>query len=169
MNPYKKIALVIIFMALGLALAPFTSIPIGIAKINPTQHFINVLLAILAGPWASVLSATGLAIIRNSLGLGTILAFPGGMIGAFIAGVLYKITGKFISASMGEVIGSGILAPLISSILIAPFIMGKHIGIVALIPSFLLSSLSGSILAYITIISLKKANVLPERSMPLHK
>ncbi|HNY22054.1 MAG TPA: energy coupling factor transporter S component ThiW, partial [Treponemataceae bacterium] len=49
----RKTAYAIVFIALGVALSPFTSVPIGIAKINPTQHFLNVALATLLGPaWA---------------------------------------------------------------------------------------------------------------------
>jgi len=73
-------------VAIGVALSPFTSIPIGIAKINPTQHFINVVSAVLLGPWWAAGVAMIIGILRNALGTGTLLAFPGGMIGAFLAG-----------------------------------------------------------------------------------
>ena len=36
----RFIAQGVVFIALGVALAPFTSFPVGIARINPTQHFI---------------------------------------------------------------------------------------------------------------------------------
>ncbi|MEA3407728.1 MAG: energy coupling factor transporter S component ThiW, partial [Chloroflexota bacterium] len=39
----RKIAQAVILVAIGVALSPFTSFPVGIAKVNPTQHFVNVL------------------------------------------------------------------------------------------------------------------------------
>ena len=47
----RTVARAIMLVAMGVALSPFTSIPIGIAKINPTQHFVNVVAAVLLGPW----------------------------------------------------------------------------------------------------------------------
>ncbi|MCU0580171.1 MAG: energy coupling factor transporter S component ThiW, partial [Desulfobacterota bacterium] len=38
----RTVARAIILVAIGVALSPFTSLPIGIARINPTQHFVNV-------------------------------------------------------------------------------------------------------------------------------
>ena len=86
----RKVARAVILVAIGVALSPFTSIPIGIAKINPVQHFVNVLGAVLLGPWWATGIALITGILRNALGTGTLLAFPGGMIGAFIAGFFYR-------------------------------------------------------------------------------
>jgi energy-coupling factor transport system ATP-binding protein len=64
----RKVARAVILVAIGVALSPFTSIPVGIAKINPTQHFVNVVGAVLPCPgWATgILLITG--ILRNALG-----------------------------------------------------------------------------------------------------
>src|SRR4030065_655718 len=82
----RKIARAVILVAIGVAISPFTSIPIGIAKINPAQHFINVLAAILLGPWWATGIALIIGILRNALGAGTLLAFPGGQIGGLLRG-----------------------------------------------------------------------------------
>ena len=71
----KKIAYAVVLVAIGIGLSPFTSFPAGIAKINPTQHFINVVSAILLGPWWAAMIAFILSLIRNLTGVGTILAF----------------------------------------------------------------------------------------------
>src|SRR4030065_1059502 len=86
----RKIARAVILVAIGVAISPFTSIPIGIAKINPAQHFVNVIAAILLGPWWATVVALIMGILRNALGTGTLLAFPGGMIGAFLSGIAYR-------------------------------------------------------------------------------
>ncbi|QEN08105.1 energy coupling factor transporter S component ThiW [Oceanispirochaeta crateris] len=156
----KQIAHVIVFMALAIALSPFTSLPIGIAKINPTQHFVNVFLAVLVTTRMNVAAAAGVSLIRNALGLGTLLAFPGSMIGAFLSGLAFRMTRKISAAVLGEIIGTGLIAPLLSSFLIAPGIMGKEIGFMALLPGFLLSSISGSLLAFIVLLRLEKAHVI---------
>ena len=82
----RQVAQAVVLVATGVALAPFTSFPVGIAKINPTQHFVNVVGAILLWPWWAVAIAAIIGIIRNAMGVGTVLAFPGSMIGAFLAG-----------------------------------------------------------------------------------
>lgn len=160
MNSIKKTAYVIVFMALAIALSPFTSIPLGIARINPTQHFVNVILAVLVGTWWNTGAAAGISIIRNALGVGTLLAFPGSMIGALLAGLCFKHTKKIYMAVIGEIIGTGLIAPLLGSLIIAPGLMGKEIGFIALLPGFFLSSLSGSLLAYGVLRSLVKADVI---------
>ncbi len=70
----RKVAYAVVLVAIGVALAPYTSFPIGIAKVNPTQHFINVVAALLLGPWWAVAIATIIAVLRNAAGLGTLLA-----------------------------------------------------------------------------------------------
>ena len=94
----RKAAYAVVLVAMGVALAPYTSFPIGIAKVNPTQHFVNVIGALLLGPWWAVAIATIIAVLRNAMGLGTLLAFPGGMIGAFLAGFFIGIPAIFTRA-----------------------------------------------------------------------
>ncbi len=161
----KRTAYLIVFMALAIALAPFTSIPVGIAKINPTQHFVNVFLAVLVGTWWNVGAATGVSIIRNALGVGTLLAFPGSMIGACFSGLAFRLTGKTWAAAAGEIVGTGLVGPVVGSLLIAPGLMGKEIGIMALLPSFLLSSAAGSLLALAVINALEKARVIDTKAL----
>lgn len=72
----RRVARAIILVAIGVAVSPFVSIPIGIAKINPSQHFVNVIGAILLGPWWATGIALVIGILRNALGTGTLLAFP---------------------------------------------------------------------------------------------
>ena len=64
------------------------SIPVFGAKCSPVQHMVNVLGAVLLGPGYAVGMAFAAALIRNLLGLGSLLAFPGSMIGALLGGVL---------------------------------------------------------------------------------
>ena len=116
----RKVARAVILVAIGVAISPFTSIPIGIAKINPAQHFVNVVGAVLLGPWWATGIALVIGVLRNALGTGTLLAFPGGMIGAFLAGLAYRYTRSIYIGALGEIIGTGILGAVVSVLIIAP-------------------------------------------------
>ena len=68
----------------------------------------------------------GISLLRNLMGMGTLLAFPGSIIGAFLAGMLYKNTNKISLAFIGEVIGTGLIGALISYP-IATIFMNKQV------------------------------------------
>ena len=157
----RKTAYAIVFIALGVALSPFTSFPVGIAKVNPTQHFLNVTIAILLGtPWAvGCAAATSLA--RVLLGTGTILAFPGSMFGALLAGIAFRVLKRDVAAAIGEVIGTGILASLACALWVAPALIHKTVGLLALGASFAASSLAGALIALAALAPLRKARLLP--------
>jgi energy-coupling factor transport system ATP-binding protein len=155
----RKVARAVILVAIGVALSPFTSIPIGIAKINPTQHFVNVLGAVLLGPWWATGIALIIGILRNALGTGTLLAFPGGMIGAFIAGFFYRYTRNIYISAFGEVIGTGLLGAIASALIVAPVFMKKAMAMGALIIAFSGSSLLGSIIGVLGLKLLERAGI----------
>jgi energy-coupling factor transport system ATP-binding protein len=155
----RKVARAVILVAIGVALSYFTSIPIGIAKINPTQHFVNVLGAVLLGPWWATGVALIIGILRNALGTGTLLAFPGGMIGAFIAGIFYRYSRNIYMAAFGEIIGTGLLGAIASALIVAPVLMKKGMAMGALIITFSGSTLLGSILGVLALKLLKRGGI----------
>ncbi len=158
----RKIARAVILVAIGVALSPLTSFPVGIAKVNPTQHFVNVVGAILLGPWWALINATIIGILRNALGVGTLLAFPGGMIGAFMAGYAYRYTRNAYWAALGEIVGTGILGALVSGWLVAPVFMGSTMAMGVLIASFLASTILGSVLALLALDILGRAGYVEQ-------
>jgi energy coupling factor transporter S component ThiW len=153
----RLVAQAIVLVAIGVALAPFTSFPVGIAKVNPTQHFVNVLGAVLLGPWWAVAIAAIIGIIRNAMGVGTLLAFPGGMIGAFLAGYVYRLTRNVYLGALGEIIGTGIIGAVVSALLVAPVFMGTTMAMGALIASFLASTIVGSVIGVLALRLLERA------------
>ncbi len=153
----RVVARAIILVALGVALSPFTSIPIGVARINPTQHFVNVVGAVLLGPWWATGIALIIAILRNALGTGTLLAFPGGMIGAFLAGLLFRATRNIYVSALGEIVGTGLLGALVSALMVAPVLMGKPMALGALIVAFSGSTVVGSIIGVLGLKLLERA------------
>lgn len=135
-----------LFVAIGTIGAQFIWFPVGIGKAYPIQHTINVLAAITLGTGPAVVIAFVVGLIRNLLGLGSLVAFPGGMIGALLAGVFYKMFGKKYLAAIGEVFGTGVLGALLS-VPFAKLVMGTTFGALFFIPPFLISSISGATLA----------------------
>jgi len=155
----RRITRAVILVALGVALSPFTSIPIGIAKINPAQHFVNVVGAVLLGPWWATGIALVIGILRNAMGTGTLLAFPGGMIGAFLAGLAYRYSRSIYLGALGEMIGTGLLGAMASAFIIAPVLMGKAIALGALIIAFSGSTIAGSIIGVLALNLLDRAGL----------
>ena len=153
----RTVARAIILVSIGVALSPFTSIPIGIAKINPTQHFVNVVAAVLLGPWWATGVAGIIALLRNALGTGTLLAFPGGMIGAFLAGIFFQLTRNIYFGALGEVLGTGVLGAMASALIVAPALMGKSMALGALIIAFSGSAVVGAVLGILGLKLLEKA------------
>ncbi len=156
----RKTAYAVVLVAIGVALAPYTSFPIGIAKVNPTQHFVNVIAAVLLGPWWAVLTAMVIGILRNAMGVGTLLAFPGGMIGAFLAGLAFRVMRRTWMAALGEIVGTGAIAPVVSALFVAPVLMGKAIPLLALAPSFVCSTVAGALLGILALRLLKQTDIV---------
>jgi len=112
------------------------------------QHFINVVSAVIFGPTYAVANAFLISLLRNILGTGSLLAFPGSIIGAGFASFLYKKYGSKLSAVIGEIVGTGIVGGIIA-FPIAKIVMGKSVGAFFFVIPFLVSTVGGSILAYI--------------------
>ena len=79
----KKLALAGMFCALCVVGSVF-SFPMFGSKCAPVQHMVNVVAGILLGPWYALGVGFLAALIRNLTGLGSLLAFPGSMVGALL-------------------------------------------------------------------------------------
>lgn len=89
-----------------------------------------------------------ISLLRNFMGTGSLLAFPGSMVGAFLAGMMYKMTKNNWATAAAEVVGTGVLGGLLA-VPMAILLMGQEAGALAFVPSFLLSSFGGSVIAMI--------------------
>lgn len=143
----QKIALSGVLIALAVVFGTF-SIPIGVAKISPVQHFVNVVGAVTLGPVYALANAFVASLIRNILGTGSLLAFPGSMVGAVLAGVLYKIFNKIFTAVIGEIIGTGILGAMLAYP-VAKLFMGKEGAIFMFVTPFIMSCTVGAVIGYL--------------------
>ncbi len=158
MKNTKKLAIAGMLIALSVVGATL-SIPVGVSKCSPVQHMVNVVAAVVLGPWYGVIMAFITSVIRVAIGTGTLLAFPGSMCGALIAGLLYKLGGKMPVAAAGELFGTGILGGMLAYP-VAVFLMGKEAAIFAYVVPFLISSLGGTVIALMLLAALKKTGVL---------
>jgi energy coupling factor transporter S component ThiW len=146
--PLRQLTFSALFVSIAVFSAHIVYIPVGIAKCFPIQHAINVLLAVLLGTRYAVSAAFTTSLLRNLLGTGSLLAFPGSMIGAACAGFLYQRTGRIWGAILGEIIGTGLIGGLLA-FPIAKFLLGSQVGAFFFIIPFLISTTGGSLLAYL--------------------
>lgn len=93
-------------------------------------------------------------------GTGSLLAFPGSMIGACLAGLCYSRFGSVKAAMAGEIFGTGILGGLTAWV-IARFFLNSAAAAWFFIPPFLISTVGGSIIAGLIIKSGILAYALP--------
>lgn len=154
----KKLVVAAMFVALAVSLSTF-SFPIGASKCFPIQHMVNVLSAVFLGPWYGVLVAFCTSLIRNLLGTGTLLAFPGSMVGALCCGLVYKISRKFIPTYIAEVVGTGILGGIIA-FPVASLVMGKEAALFTYVVPFLVSTVGGTVIAALLITVLYKTHAI---------
>ena len=142
MQNTRKLAISGLLAAVGVA-ASTLYIPIGAAKCFPIQSMINILAGVLLGPFYAVGIAFTTSTLRIFLGTGTLLAYPGSMIGAFCCGMLYKHYKKLPLAYLGEVVGTGILGA-IAAYPIVTLILSKQAALFTYVIPFVISSFAGS-------------------------
>ncbi|WP_186575981.1 energy coupling factor transporter S component ThiW [Aquibacillus kalidii] len=160
MNRTRLLTTMAIFVAIGTVGASLLWFPTGIAKAYPVQHAVNVMAAVTLGPIPAMIIAFVIGLLRNMLGLGTLLAFPGGMIGAVLAGYLFRLTKKHYMAATGEIIGTGVIGSLIS-VPYANILMGQSVGAVAFVPGFLVSSCTGAIIGVLILSRIRHTELVP--------
>ena len=157
----RKLALSGIFVAIAVVGSLF-SFPIFGSRCAPVQHVVNILSAVMLGPWYGVVIAFISSVIRLMTGLGSPLAFPGSMFGALLSGLMYYKFRKMPVAVIFEVIGTAILGGL-CAYPVAILVMGKSAGELAfyayVIP-FLISTAGGSVLASLILVALSKTGMI---------
>lgn len=99
------------------------------------------------------------SLIRNLLGTGSLLAFPGSMVGALLCGILYEKTGKLLPTYLGEVIGTGVLGGMLCYP-VAVVLMGKEAALFTYVMPFLMSTCCGTIMAAAFVGVLEKSHVI---------
>lgn len=172
----KRIALATVLSALGVVIAPFFWFPFLGTQAYPGQHTINAVTGVLLGPlWAAVV-ATSIGITRNIFGIGSPYAFPGGIPGGVIVGIVhwllirFKKTGKVpLLSALFEPVGTLCIGATVSLYLVAPWLGTQDLlslfdkgFLTALLPlwsGWAVSCVPGSILGLIILLTLHKAEI----------
>ena len=134
------------FVALGTLTAGLFYIPVGVSKCFPMQSLINCLAGVLIGPKKAAIVAFLIALLLNLLGTGSLLAFPGSIVGAYLAGMFFTRTKKEGASLLGEMIGTGLVAALIASFM-STYLMGKTVPFYFFVIPFGMSALGCDLLA----------------------
>ena len=164
----KKLAVAAIFVAIAVVGSAFISFPVFGSKCSPTQHMVNVLCAVFLGPWYGVGVAFCASLIRNLVGAGTLMAFPGSMIGALCCGLVFKAlknkneVAAIVLTLAAEMLGTGVLGGLCAYPVATLFmdVDAASTAVTAYIIPFLISTVAGSIIAGVLIFALRAGGAL---------
>ena len=157
MNSTQKLTLAAVLTAVAVV-GSILSFPVLGSRCAPVQHMVNVFCAVLLGKFYGVGSAFVASLLRNLFGLGSLLAFPGSMCGAFLSGLVYARTKNIWLTVVAEAFGTGIIGGL-CAYPIAILFMGKEAGDLAFyvyVVPFLISTVCGAILAGLVVKRFKK-------------
>jgi energy coupling factor transporter S component ThiW len=176
----KKLALFIVFSALGVILASGTWFEFLGTKAYPGQHMINAILGVLLGPLWTAVAAIFIGTIRNMLGIGSPYAFPGGIPGGIIVGIVYWLLKRLktsekirLTAALTEPIGTLLIGVPLSLFLFAPWLGTEKIlssisregfifAFLILGAGWALSCVPGSIIGFVILLVLNKAGINQE-------
>lgn len=161
-----KLCMAAFLTALAVVGSHFIQFPFLGSNCSPTQHFVNILAGVYLGPWWALGTGFCAALIRNIAGLGTPLAFPGSMIGAFLSGAMFhwvfkknSLAIRLPAAYIGELFGTSVLGGM-CAVPIAIFIMGKEATLFGYVPGFFISCVVGTVVAAVVVTAMKRMRVL---------
>jgi energy coupling factor transporter S component ThiW len=160
-NVTKKLVYAGILVAVAVVGSLF-NVPVAGSKCAPVQHMVNIISAVFLGPFWGVGIAFCASLLRNLFGIGSLMAFPGSMVGALCCGMVYKLCRNIAPTCIAEAFGTGILGGL-CAYPVAKILMGlEPAGFYVFITPFLISTVAGSILAYLLVSILKANGVLDQ-------
>ena len=157
MTEVRKLVLTALFAAIAV-IPSGIHFPVGPTKVFPFQHMVNAVAGVLIGPWYGGLAALIAGIIRVSIGTGTIFAFPGGIPGAIVVGLMYRWIRRDW-ATLTEPFGTGMIGVGLIVALLGP-IMGKQFAFLFFFTAFMASSVPGAVIGYFLLKTLRKTKIL---------
>ncbi len=161
MNARSKALLRMVLLGFLVALGVVISPVLRVEGMCPMAHFINIVCAVLLGPWESLLCAVIIGLLRMTLMAIPPLALTGAVFGAFLSGVLYRMSkGSLLCAVLGEVIGTGVIGAVISYPVMT-FLWGREgLSWLFYVPSFFCGTLIGGGIAFLFLKKLARAGLL---------
>lgn len=160
-NQTKKLCIASVLCVVAVVGSMF-SIPVFGSRCTPVQHMVNILCAIVLGPCYGIGVAFCSSLIRNIMGLGSLMAFPGSMFGALLCGFVYCKSKNIYFTLIAEVFGTAILGGL-CAYPVAILLMGvsnSDIAFYAYVIPFFISTMCGALVSAILIKALGKTKVL---------
>ncbi len=152
-----------IFLALIIAIGVVISPLLRVEGMCPTAHLVNIVCAVLLGPWYALACATAVGFIRMAFMGIPPLALTGAVFGALLSGLLYRLSkGKPIFAVLGEIFGTGIIGSVVSYPVMT-FLWGYGgLSLFYYTPMFLGATLIGGAAAYLLIKALNANGTLAQ-------
>lgn len=162
----KKLAMAAVLVAVAVVGSLF-SFPFLGAKCSPVQHLVNIVGGVFLGPWYALGVGFCAALIRNIFGLGTLFAFPGSMVGAFLSGVMFHwiFKGRTLAlrlpmAYIGELFGTSVIGGMLSFPLAYLIMNNTEATLFGYVFPFFVSSVVGTVIAAILVTAMKRVKVL---------
>ena len=150
----RKEVMLAMLVAVGVVISPI----LRVEGMCPMAHLINIVCAVLLGPWWSLLCAVLIGAIRMLfLGIPP-LALTGAVFGAVLSGVFYRLSnGKVFAACVGEVIGTGVIGAVVSYPGMGAY---NHLTLFFYVPSFIGGTLIGGAAAFLLLGALSRSGQL---------
>lgn len=163
-NNIHRMTVLAMLVALGVVISPI----LRVEGMCPMAHFINIICSVLLGPWYSLLCAVLIGILRMTFMGIPPLALTGAVFGAFLSGVLYRVSGgRMIYAVLGEIIGTGIIGAVVSYPVMAGLMGRTGLSWLFYVPSFICGTLIGGSIAFLFLKSLNRARLLTKLQQSL--
>ena len=125
----------------------------------PFQHFVDVLAAVIVGPWYGFAAALLCGIMRMMSGR-TIQAVTGAIFGPILGGLIYRKTKNVYLVFIGEVFGTGVIGACASYPLMKMFYGLDAQSPFYYIPFYTPSAIVGAAMGVVVVLILKKTGVL---------
>ena len=151
----RKLVLTALLACLSFVLCTFVYFP----AMAPFQHFVDVLAAVLLGPWYGFAAALLCGILRMLSGR-TIQAVTGAIFGPILGGLLYRKTKNVWLVWVGEVIGTGFCGAMASYPLMRLFYGLDAQSPFYYIPFYTPSAMVGGAMGLAVVLILKRSGVL---------
>lgn len=151
----RKLVLTAMLACLAFVLNTFVYFP----AMAPFQHFVDVMAAVLLGPWYACAAAFLCGVLRMLSGR-TIQAVTGAVFGPILGGLLYRKTQNIYLTFLGEVIGTGIVGALVSYPLMRWFYGLDAQRWYYYVPFYTPSAVVGGAMGVMVLLILKRGGVL---------
>ncbi len=159
-----KLILFSMLVAVGVVISPI----LRIEGMCPMAHLINIVCAVLLGPWYALGCAVAIGIIRMLFMGIPPLALTGAVFGAFLSGLFYRLSkGKIFMAVLGEIIGTGIIGAIVSYPVMTIFWNREGLTWFFYVPSFIGGTLIGGSIAYLILRKLAENGSLAKMQVKL--